>query len=45
MREFEYACRIWFACMTQVDRAAAIKTAVDIANEIEFKPNRPPRSP
>lgn len=40
MREFEYACRTWFACMELDDRGQAIRMAV----EIEFGPNRPPRS-
>lgn len=44
MREFEYACRTWLACMELDDRGQAIRMAVDIANEIEFGPNRPPRS-
>jgi hypothetical protein len=45
MREFEYACRVWFACMPiPEDRNAALQRAIEIANEIPFEPNRPPRA-
>ena len=44
-REFEYACRVWFACMPiPEDRNAALQRAIEIANEIPFEPNRPPRA-
>lgn len=45
MREFEYACRIWFACMLPADRAGALKMAAQLAEEVEYEPSRPPRSP
>ncbi len=45
MREWEYACRVWFACMPiPENRNAALQRAIEIANEVPFEPNRPPRS-
>ena len=44
MREFEYACRAWFACMPMPMREAAMSRAFEIAEEVPFEPNRPPRS-
>lgn len=45
MREFEYACRVWFACMPSFwQRNAALKIAEDMARKTSFAPNRPPRS-
>ena len=44
MREFEYACRAWFACMPiPEDRNTALQRAIEIANEVPFEPNRPPK--
>jgi hypothetical protein len=44
MREFEYSCRAWFACMPQPDRIHAMHMAIRLADEVPFEPNRPPRS-
>lgn len=45
MREFEYACRAWFACMPiPTTRNDALQMALRLANEVPFDPNRPPRS-
>jgi hypothetical protein len=45
MREFEYDCRAWFACMPiPEDRNTALQRAIEIANEVPFEPNRPPRT-